>query len=103
MDGFNSQFVSLGRGKGIATYFKENFKFQDQVRRPMYQISKIASKEVDIINVYRSSNAPSSFIEDLKALINQERETHVVGDFNFCYKSDKNNKISKTMDELGFR
>ena len=103
LDGFNSQFVSLGRGKGIATYFKENFKFQDQVRRPMYQISKIASKEVDIINVYRSSNAPSSFIEDLKALINQERETHVVGDFNFCYKSDKNNKISKTMDELGFR
>ena len=103
LDGYNCHFVSVGRGKGIATYYKENFKFQEEVENPNYQIAKIASTEVDIINVYRSSNAPSSFIEDLTALINQDRETHVVGDFNFCYKSDKNNKIAKTMNELGFR
>ena len=103
LDGFNCHFVSLGRGKGVATYYKENFKFQDEVKNPMYQIAKIASKEVDIINVYRSSNAPSMFMDNLKSLITQERETHILGDFNFCYKSDRNNKIANVLDELGFR
>ena len=103
MDGFNCHFVSLGRGKGLATYYKENYKFQDEVKNPMYQIAKIGSKEVDIINVYRSSNAPAMFIDDLKSLISQERETHILGDFNFCYKSERNNKIAKVLDELGFR
>ena len=48
LNGFNCHFVSLGRGKGIATYYKENFKFQDEVKKPMYQIAKVGSKEVDV-------------------------------------------------------
>ena len=103
LEGYDEKFVRLGRGKGIATFFNRNFTFQEEVKKPMYQIAKMSSNEADIINVYRFSNAPSSFIEDFTALINKERETHVVGEFKFCYKSDKTNKIAKAMDELGFR
>lgn len=69
----------------------------------MFQMAKIASQEDDIINVYRSSNAPNDFIDELKGLINQERETHIVGDFNICFKSDRKNQIFKSLGELGFR
>ena len=103
LDGFISHFTSVGKGKGVAMFYKENFKFQKEVKKPMFQMAKIASEKRDIINVYRSSNAPSIFIDDLKTLINQERETHIVGDFNICFKSEKRNKITKSLDELGFR
>ena len=103
LDGFMSHFTSIGKGKGLATYFKENFNFQKEVKTPMFQIAKISSEKVDIINVYRSSNAPSIFIDDLKGLICSERETHIVGDFNICFKSDRKNNIFKSLNELGFR
>ena len=43
------------------------------------------------------------FKDDLKSLINQQRESLIVVDFSFCYKSDKNNRFARAMDELGFR
>ena len=100
---FSAHFNSVGRGKGIATYFREGFFVQEDVVQPNYQMTKISSVEIEIINVYRSSNAPVSFLDDLQKLINCESPTHIIGDFNICYKSERDNKIIKKLEEMGFR
>ena len=103
LNDYSSHFTSTGRGKGIATYYKESFTFNEEVKKSMYQMSKISSKDIDIINVYRSSNAPLTFLDDLKTLIDEERTTHIVGDFNICYKTERNNLVIKYLEEKGFR
>merc|ERR1712105_87155 len=63
LQNYSSHFTSIGKGKGIATFYKDTFEFQQEVINPMYQICKISSKEKDIINVYRTKGAPSSFLD----------------------------------------
>ena len=100
---FKVHFNSVGRGKGIATYFSKGFYVQEDVVKPNYQMTKIASVEREIINVYRSSNAPVLFLDDLLNLINCGYPTYIIGDFNICYKSERDNKIIRKLEELGFR
>ena len=103
MDTFNVHFASVGRGKGIATYFKDEFRVDQDIVKATYQMTKIISEEKEIINVYRSTNAPANFLDDLKSLINVDRVTYIVGDFNICYKTEKTNDVVKTLLNLGFR
>ena len=101
--GFNAHFNSVGAGKGITTYFNNKFSLEEDITESKYQITKIVSEEKDVINVYRSANAPAHFLEDLMSLINLYRHTFIIGDFNICYKSEKGNRIIKTLEENGFR
>ena len=103
LNGFSAHFTSIGRGKGIGTYFKDNFNFTEEVKKPNYQMSKVSSEDMDVINVYRSENAPCSFVDDLGSLICTERITHIVGDFNIWYNTDKQNKVVKYLEKNGFR
>ena len=103
LDNYSSQFSSIGGGKGITTYYRESFQFKEEIIKPMYQFCKVSSEEKDVINVYRSSNAPPSFLDDLKAMIDEEKRTDIVGDFNVCYKSERQNVIIKYLEERGFR
>jgi hypothetical protein len=67
------------------------------------QISKLESKEVDIIIVYRSEQGNlTDLVEHLKKLINPGVNTVVTGDFNICYVSNRNNKITKYLENDGF-
>ena len=101
---YSSHFTNIGRGKGIVTYYKENFKFNKEVGNPSYQMCKVSSEDTDIINVYRSSNAPASFLDDLKNLIDADKTTHIIGDFNICYrKYRQNNKMIQYLEGKGFR
>ena len=101
--GLNAHFNSVGKGKGIATYFTNKFSIKQDITKSNYQITKIVSEEKEIINVYRSKNAPAHFLEDLMSLINLYRRTFIIGDFNICYQSEKRNRIIKTLEENGFR
>ena len=76
---------------------------EKDIKNEKYQLTNISSEERDVINVYRSSNASETFLEDMKSFINVDRLTHVIGDFNICFKSEKNNKIVKNIEEMGFR
>ena len=68
-----------------------------------YQMSKLSSDSQDIINIYRSEGAQSDdFKKDLKKLFNCYKDTYLVGDFNLCYKSDRNHPILKEIRLLGF-
>ena len=53
--GFNATFASVGNGKGIVTYCKEDHT-QEMITRPKYQVVKTEMDNIDSINVYRSSD-----------------------------------------------
>ena len=93
---------SVGRGKGISNLFKSPFKWISDVKKNDYQLTKIASETVDVINVYRSSGANSNlFLGDLHRII-AKRRTIIVGDFNLCYLSDNSHPIFESLREYGF-
>ena len=61
------------------------------------------SNELNVIIVYRSEKGNlSKLLEYLKRLIESEKNTVITGDFNLCYKAQKNNNISKYLLEAGF-
>ena len=52
---FNSSFNSVKRGKGIATFCKQNNEIKE-LKHINFQISKIIAEQCDIISIYRSQD-----------------------------------------------
>ena len=102
MDGFTAHFNSIGKGKGIATYFRDTFIFDVDVTQPTYQMTKVNSQFLTIINVYRTSNAAEQFTHDLHAIIDEDRPTYIIGDFNIDFISQKENRVIKMLHAMGF-
>jgi exonuclease III len=102
IDGFQHHFTNAGRGKGICIYFSAVFTFSLDLNCEKYQLSKITSDKLDIINVYRSSNAPPKFIVDLTSFITPGKLTYITGDFNICYLTEKSHQVVQTLHEMGF-
>ena len=102
--GYKSHFINVGNGKGIATFYKENvFQHQqDYVERNM-QITKFTADELDVINVYRSSNGHSvELLNHLKDMITEGKPLLITGDFNICFNTISNNRMSKGLQKIGF-
>jgi hypothetical protein len=99
-----SNFVTCGRGKGIATYFTSEFKVEDIISNPQYQITKITSADMDILNVYRSNNASSTFIDDLRDMLTEiiVKTTILCGDLNFCANKHPQHPIKAFLEKLKF-
>ena len=87
-------FNSHGRGKGIVTYFPEHFVVEESVADSHFQITKIVSPTMAIINVYRSDKASDKFLTELEKLIEHDKTVLVCGDFNYCYKSQKQHPVN---------
>ena len=98
-------FVSVGPGKGIATYWMKDFTLSSSVKKSYYQMTKVSSQVIDVINIYRSSNNEdsSSFLEDLLYLFNKEKETIILGDLNICYITERSHEILKAIERHGFQ
>ena len=55
IDGYDLKLNSVGRGKGIVTYFKQNmFQHYGDVKKQYFQLTKITSDSLEVISVYRS-------------------------------------------------
>ena len=94
---------SVGKGKGITTFYKKDFELERDVSMPNYQMTKLKSCSLDIINVYRSTGAPNNnFLKDLWELFNSENRTLIVGDFNICYISENTHEIYQALMKKGF-
>ena len=94
----------VGRGKGISTLYQSNFEVEKIIRTPSYQITKLTSDSRDIINLYRSSGAnTASFLSHLNQLINLNKHTLVLGDFNICYNEERINPVFQKLRSLGFK
>ena len=97
VNGWKQHNNSVGRGRGISTFFTDAFYWICDISESHYQMTKITSGELDIINVYRSDRANTkSFIQDLLSLITFDK-TLIVGDFNLCFKSEANHSIFKSL------
>ena len=67
------------------------------------QLTKMESSEMTVIAVYRSEQGNSvELLEHLTELIPPEGRTVICGDFNICYLSKRNNRITKYLEENGF-
>jgi CRISPR/Cas system-associated endoribonuclease Cas2 len=104
INGYKAHYNSIGPGKGLALYYKsEIFKPGLEIKEVRMQISKLESKELDVIIVYRSEQGNlTDLVEHMKKLINIGVNTVVTGDFNICYFSNRNNKITKYLENEGF-
>ena len=78
---------SAGRGKGLATYFK-NGKFSHEVdrREDLQQISKFSSEKLDVVSIYRSKECKENLQDTLETIITKKKPTLLLGDFNICFR-----------------
>ena len=105
IEGYSAHFNSVGNGKGIAVYIKDAlFKPTIDIKQDKMQITKVESIDMEIISVYRSEQGnPTELLTHIINMINTERTTVIVGDFNICYHMNRNNKISKYLQNTGFQ
>ena len=67
------------------------------------QILKCTSLNLDVINVYRSKNKSlKEATELLRGFIDANKPTLIVGDFNVCARTNRNNVITHSLINLGF-
>ena len=104
IESFKSHFNSVGLGKGLALYYKqEMFQHIEDITEENMQLTKLWSLRVDVIVVYRSDKgSPNLLLEHLKKLISPNKTTAICGDFNICYLQTRRNKITKYLEETGF-
>ena len=105
IQGYQAHFVNQGHGKGVVTYFKDNFKVTGTIKADTYQISKISSETLDVVNVYRNWNentSQDSFLKDLQNLTSGQRLCYVVGDFNVDILKSHTHQICSMLKDNGF-
>ena len=97
--GYRVHLNSVGRGKGVAVFQKEEFIFQEDVSQNDCQITKVSSPSLDVINVYRSDGCKD--LESLLPTSMSERPSLICGDFNIDLKKSgpKQKKLDLKMKE----
>ena len=97
LEGYSAHFNSVGPGKGLAIYFKEDiFTHIMDVNKEKMQLTKLKSSKIDVIIVYRSDQGNTAeLIEHLIELITPENNTIICGDFNICYLATRKNRVTK--------
>ena len=102
LNSIKSHFNSQGRGIGIVTFYVDSFVPVNDISNPQFQMTKIESPNLSVINVYRSNNADNSFLKALQTLISFERTLIICGDFNFCMKEQEFHPIHEYLTGLNF-
>ena len=104
IDGFTACFNSVGPGKGLAIYTRDNsFKETRNVNSKNMQITVLESNELKIIIVYRSEQGNiTELYQHIKDDILEEKSTVIAGDLNICYKTQRSNKITQFLENNGF-
>ena len=105
LEGYEVHLTSVGKGKGIATYYKPNiFKHEKDFKRSNMQITKYTSRYLDAINVYRSYNGNTAeLLDQLVQMLTPGMPVIITGDFNICFMVNGRNRMSKGLDKEGFQ
>lgn len=98
----NETFIE--RGKGLATYVRgDMWKWEADVTELLLHMTKLTSEKLDIISVYRSQDQPfTATVNHLKQLVNLQKTTLIIGDFNYCAKNNSND-LSEYLSSNGFQ
>ena len=103
-EGWEQHNNSIGKGKGITTFYKMNYAWVGDVTQANFQITKLQSEAMDLINIYRSAGANNkNFLEKLFGMMTVGKTTMVVGDFNICYVSEFSNCVFQALRIKGFQ
>ena len=103
-EGWYQHNNSMGRGKGITTFYKQKYSWDQDISRHDYQITKLGSESLDVINVYRSAGASTdAFGNDVSSLVTPGKQTLIVGDFNMCYNADFSHRMFESLRIKGFK
>ena len=105
-EGFKGFFCCQGRGKGLAIFVRDEVYNKDynasSFASPTLQLLKLTLPTIDVINVYRSKGEPLDQLRrHLESVFVPVRPLLVLGDFNFCFKKERN-CLSEWLDGLGF-
>ena len=93
LEGYNSFFLSQGRGKGLAVYLRRGLRTQDVRHHSStdLQMLKICFDGLDIIPIYRSKGEPLfSVSRHLQNLLSKTTTTLLIGDINYCFIREQN-------------
>ena len=104
IQGYQSHFINVRRGRGIVTYFKlQMFTHEDDFVAPSMQVTKFSSHNLDMLNVYRSSDGNSlELLNIITEMLTGGKPTLITGDFNICMLNHGKNRMSKGLVENGF-
>ena len=104
INGFMMQVAGRGKGKGVAMMQKDGGNWEEIGNfGSKMQILKCTSRNLDVINVYRSNNKSlKEATELLRGFIDANKPTLIVGDFNVCARTNRNNVITHSLINLGF-
>ena len=86
--GYDSLFLSQGRGKGIAVYARRGLRIKDVRHHTStnLQLLKICLDGLDILSIYRSKEEPFfSVVHHLQNLLDKTNPTLLIGDVNYCF------------------
>ena len=102
--GYNLNLNSVGRGRGIATYYKQNYNHATNVNYDGFSITKIESEKLDIIGIYRSQEGSvTTLIMQLENLIIDGKTIIIGGDVNICTLANPKNYVTQSLKEIGFK
>ena len=103
-NGYKLHLNSVGRGNGLATYYKEDkFHHVEDIKLENMQMTKISSNELDLVSFYRSKECnKKTFVTKLVELVKQDRMTILCGDLNICLAEESENGVSEVLQQLGF-
>ena len=94
---------SGGRGKGIASYFNNKFDHVQNIAAEGYSMSKISSKDLDVIGVYKSRLGDlQDILTKIEEMIDDKKITVIGGDFNICVLKHPNNLMTRKLKEKHF-
>ena len=101
--GYHMHFESGGRGKGIATYFKDEYRVTATINAKTHQMTKVSKNDFCFINVYRSNGADNQqFLLDLDELTRDPATYVLVGDFNENFLCDPKPTLVRQLNARGF-
>ena len=102
LEKFSVQPNNMGRGKGLAIYYKDDkVSVKNIYTDDDLQISVASNNKIDIVGFYRSIE-DMSFISVIENLIQPMKSYLLIGDMNICSNKDPNHIIFKTLKKLGF-
>jgi exonuclease III len=105
LPGYSSHFINIGNGKGIATYYKTGVVEHEQdLKENNMQITKFTSSNLDVVNIYRSSNGHSvELLNHILKMTPHGKPVLITGDFNICYQMNRTNRLIQGLETNGFQ
>ena len=104
LNGFKLHTVSVGHGKGLATYYREDkLSHCKDVKLNEMQLTKFSSEFVDVISVYRSKDGNLKLLANhILNMTTPNKATVVCGDVNVCLRKNKENMLNSNLTSCGY-